>query len=92
MIDICYNPCHVLRFTALFWKGRLGKTCLSKMQSNQMETLSLNSTKVSCQIERSQRAQQVFKCVWGAWLDLLNKNATRCNLKPYNKFWPELGI
>lgn len=22
----------------------------------------------------------------------LNKNAARCNPKPYNKFWPELGI
>lgn len=30
----------------VFWKGGLGKTCLSKMQSNQLETLSLNSTKV----------------------------------------------
>lgn len=46
-------------FHSPFWKGRLGKTCLSKMHSNQMETLSLNSTKVSCQIERSWIALQV---------------------------------
>lgn len=84
----------------LFWKGRLGKTCLSKMQRNQVQTLSLNSTKVSCQIERSWRALQLtflsvgcfgffFFCAVGFFL---NKNATRCNPKPCNKFWPELGI
>jgi len=25
-------------------------------------------------------------------LGFLNKNATRCNLKPYDKFWPEPGV
>lgn len=46
MNEIGLTSVTIPAMAAVFWKGGLGKTCLSKMQSNQLETLSLNSTKV----------------------------------------------
>lgn len=46
MNEIGLTSVTIPAMAAVFWKGGLGKICLSKMQSNQLETLSLNSTKV----------------------------------------------
>lgn len=83
MIDICHHPCHALCFTAL--QERQKRQIL---QRKQVETLSLNSTKVSCPAGTSWAALPGIS----VQLEIFFFKQKRCNLKPYNKFWPELGI
>lgn len=70
-------------------KGRIGKSCLSKLQKNQVEILSLSKQGDPEQLCKSPLRCGRDLCALGVFL---NKNAARCNLKPHDKFWPELGI